>query len=206
VLDGLGRVALTTSAPAVRRAIEFLRAQQFDHGGFWDRWTVNYLASTACGLQGLTRVSADMSEPWVRRAVDFVLSRPNGDGGWGELPDSYRDPALAGRGPSMPPLTGLVLPGRGARPLARDRVRRSVRQALPRGHSSATSDAETGACRGVPLPVGQDGVLAEEQPGRRRDRVARAWPPGGHRLLDRPRHRLGAGGKVDPDRAQSSAC
>jgi squalene-hopene/tetraprenyl-beta-curcumene cyclase len=111
VLDGLGRVGLTTSSPAVRRAIEFLRAQQFDHGGFWGRWTVNYLASTACVLQGLARVGSDMSEPWVRRAVGFVVERQNGDGGWGELPDSYRDPALAGRGPSMPPLTGLVLTG-----------------------------------------------------------------------------------------------
>ena len=111
VLDGLGRVGLTTASPAVGRAIEFLRAQQFDHGGFWGRWTVNYLASTACVLQGLARVGADMSEPWVRRAVRFVLERQNGDGGWGELPDSYSDPALAGRGPSMAPLTGLVLTG-----------------------------------------------------------------------------------------------
>ena len=111
VLDGLGRVGLTTASPAVGRAIAFLRAQQFDHGGFWGRWTVNYLASTACVLQGLARVGADMSEPWVRRAVRFVLERQNGDGGWGELPDSYRDPALAGRGPSMAPLTGLVLTG-----------------------------------------------------------------------------------------------
>ncbi len=110
-LDGLGRVGLTAASPAVRRAIEFLRAQQFDHGGFWGRWTVNYLASTACVLQGLARVGADTSEPWVRRAVRFVVERQNGDGGWGELPDSYRDPAVAGRGPSMPPLTGLVLTG-----------------------------------------------------------------------------------------------
>jgi squalene-hopene/tetraprenyl-beta-curcumene cyclase len=111
VLDGLGRLGLSTSSPAVRRAIEFLRAQQFDHGGFWGRWTVNYLASTACVLQGLARVGADMSDPWVRRAVGFVLERQNGDGGWGELADSYRVPGLAGCGPSMPPLTGLVLTG-----------------------------------------------------------------------------------------------
>jgi squalene-hopene/tetraprenyl-beta-curcumene cyclase len=111
VLDGLGRVGLTTSSPAVRRALEFLRAQQFDHGGFWGRWTVNYLASTACVLGGVARVGTDMSEPWVRRAVSFVLERQNQDGGWGELADSYRDPTLAGRGPSMPPLTGLVLTG-----------------------------------------------------------------------------------------------
>jgi squalene-hopene/tetraprenyl-beta-curcumene cyclase len=111
VLDGLGRLGLTTASAAVQRAIDFLRTQQFDHGGFWGRWTVNYLASTACVLQGLARVGVDMSEPWVRRAVRFVLERQNADGGWGELPDSYRDPALAGRGPSMPPLTGLVLTG-----------------------------------------------------------------------------------------------
>jgi squalene-hopene/tetraprenyl-beta-curcumene cyclase len=111
VLDGLGRIGLSTASPAVRRAIEFLREQQFDHGGFWGRWTVNYLASTACVLQGLARVGANMSEPWIRRAVDFLTERQNDDGGWGELPDSYRDPALAGRGPSMAPLTGLVLTG-----------------------------------------------------------------------------------------------
>jgi squalene-hopene/tetraprenyl-beta-curcumene cyclase len=111
VLDGLGRIGLTTASPAVQRAIEFLKAQQFAHGGFWGRWTVNYLASTACVLQGLARVGADLSEPWVRRAVAFLIERQNADGGWGELPDSYADPALAGRGPSMPPLTGLVLTG-----------------------------------------------------------------------------------------------
>ena len=71
VLDGLGRIGLTTQSPAVQRAVEFLRAQQFDHGGFWGRWTVNYLASTACVLQGLARVGVDMSEPWVRRAVQL---------------------------------------------------------------------------------------------------------------------------------------
>jgi squalene-hopene/tetraprenyl-beta-curcumene cyclase len=111
VLDALGRLGLSTTSSAVGRAIEFLRVQQFEHGGFWGRWTVNYLASTACVLQGLARVGADMSAPWVRRAARFLLERQNDDGGWGELPDSYRVPAMAGRGPSMPPLTGLVLTG-----------------------------------------------------------------------------------------------
>ena len=111
VLDGLGRTGVNVQAPAVQRAIEFLRVQQFDHGGFWGRWTVNYLAATACVLQGLARVGAEMSEPWIRRAVGFLVERQNPDGGWGELPDSYRDPTRAGRGPSMPPLTGLVLTG-----------------------------------------------------------------------------------------------
>ena len=139
VLDGLGRVGLTTSAPAVRRAIEFLRAQQFDHGGFWGRWTVNYLASTACVLEGLARVGADMSEPWVRQAVGFVLERQNEDGGWGELPDSYRDPGLAGRGPSMPPLTGLVLTGLiDAGEGSSDAVARGIAYLLGQQHADGT--------------------------------------------------------------------
>jgi len=139
VLDGLGRVGLTTSSPAIRRAIDFLRAQQFDHGGFWGRWTVNYLASTACVLQGLRRVGADMSEPWIRRAVAFVLSRQNGDGGWGELPDSYRNPGLAGRGPSMPPLTGLVLTGLiDAGEGSSDAVRRGIAYLLDCQHADGT--------------------------------------------------------------------
>jgi squalene-hopene/tetraprenyl-beta-curcumene cyclase len=111
VLDGLGRIGFRARDSAVDRAIAFLRVQQCDNGGFWGRWTVNYLAATACVLMGLGRVGYDMREAWVRRAVEFVVSKQNEDGGWGESPDSYRDPALAGVGPSMPPLTGLVLTG-----------------------------------------------------------------------------------------------
>ena len=108
-LDGLGRIGFTVDEDAVRRAIEFLRAQQCSAGGWWGRWTVNYLAATACVLMGLARVGADMSEPWIRRAVEFLVARQNQDGGWGELAESYSDPAMAGVGPSMPPLSGLVL-------------------------------------------------------------------------------------------------
>jgi squalene-hopene/tetraprenyl-beta-curcumene cyclase len=109
VLDGLGRIGLSVSDAPVRHGISFLRAQQCDNGAFWGRWTVNYLAATACVVMGLARVRADLSEPWVRRAVEFLLARQNPDGGWGEQAGSYSDPALAGVGPSMPPLTGLVL-------------------------------------------------------------------------------------------------
>jgi squalene-hopene/tetraprenyl-beta-curcumene cyclase len=109
VLDGLGRIGYTAAAPEVQKAIGFLRAQQCETGAFWGRWTVNYLAATACVLMGLARVGADLSEPWVRSAAGFLVERQNDDGGWGETADSYRDAALAGVGPSMPPLTGLVL-------------------------------------------------------------------------------------------------
>jgi squalene-hopene/tetraprenyl-beta-curcumene cyclase len=138
-LDGLGRIGFTVEAPEVRRAIEFLRAQQCGNGGFWGRWTVNYLAATACVLMGLARVGADMSEDWVRHAVRFVLDRQNDDGGWGELPDSYADPALAGIGPSMPPVTGLVLTALiDAREQGSDAVARGVDYLLAEQRSDGT--------------------------------------------------------------------
>jgi squalene-hopene/tetraprenyl-beta-curcumene cyclase len=90
-------------------------------------------------LQGLARVGVDMSDPWVRRAVGFVFERQNDDGGWGELADSYRDPARAGQGPSMAPLTGLVLTGLiDAGGASSDPVRRGVAYLLDRQQPDGT--------------------------------------------------------------------
>jgi squalene cyclase len=109
VLYGLGYSGYTVASPVVARALDFLRAQQLDHGGFWGRWMVNYLPTTAYVLLGLAAVELSPGDPMVRRAVDFLVAHQNGDGGWGEVAETYRDPSRAGAGPSMAPLTGLVL-------------------------------------------------------------------------------------------------
>ncbi len=109
VLHGLGQLGFTTAVPAVQRAVEFLRLQQCQSGAFWGRWMVNFLAGTSFALMGLAAVRADLGAPWIRRAVRFLRGKQNADGGFGETPDSYQDEALAGVGPSMAPLTGLVL-------------------------------------------------------------------------------------------------
>ena len=75
---------------------------------------VCYLPTTACVLAALRAVGYDMGEPWVDRAVTWVESKQNADGGWGELPEAFEDPASAGIGPSMPALTGLVAMGLGS--------------------------------------------------------------------------------------------
>lgn len=111
VLYGLGKIGLTTQEPEVKKAIGFLRAQQCEHGGWWGRWLVNDLAATAFVLRGLRAVKADMQLDWIQRAVRWVISKQNDDGGFGETPATYPDPSRAGTGPSMAPLTGLVIQG-----------------------------------------------------------------------------------------------
>ena len=112
VLHAMGHLGEKLNAsPAVARAVEFLKKQQWTNGGWWGRWVVNYLSATAFVLLGLKAVGVDMQEPWVRRAVKWVLSRQNADGGWGEGPASYRDDTKAGVGSTMLPLTGLVVQG-----------------------------------------------------------------------------------------------
>ena len=111
VLWGLGSCGVGRDDPAVCRAIEFLQAQQCNNGGWWGRWMACYLAETATTLLGLSAVGEDMRAAYVERAVRFLLSHQNADGGFGERAEVYRDPANAGCGPSMPPVTGFVLLG-----------------------------------------------------------------------------------------------
>jgi squalene-hopene/tetraprenyl-beta-curcumene cyclase len=122
VLWGLGACGLGRDDPAVCRAIEFLQAQQCPSGAWWGRWMACYSAETATTLLGLSAVGEDMRSAYVERAVRFLVSHQNDDGGFGERAEAYREPANAGCGPSMPPVTGFVLLGL----LATGRVERSV--------------------------------------------------------------------------------
>lgn len=94
---------------AMHRAIAFLRTQQCDNGAWWGRWVVNYLSASAFVLLGLKAAGVDFKETWVQRSIRFIFDHQNPDGGWGELPNTYADPTLAGQGPTMLPLTALVL-------------------------------------------------------------------------------------------------
>lgn len=110
VLHGLGHLGeKVDGSPAVARAVEFLKKQQWTNGAWWGRWVVNYLSASAFVLMGLKRVGVDVKEPWVQRAVRWVISKQNPDGGWGEGPKSYVDESMAGVGPTMLPLTALVV-------------------------------------------------------------------------------------------------
>jgi squalene-hopene/tetraprenyl-beta-curcumene cyclase len=110
-LWGLGACGVKRDDPLVCSAVEFLRAQQCGNGAWWGRWMTCYLVETATTLLGLSAVGEDMRTTYVENAVRFLCRSQNADGGFGERHEAYRDPRLAGKGPSMPPVTGFVLAG-----------------------------------------------------------------------------------------------
>ena len=109
VLWGLGECGVRADDPTVARAITFLERDACPTGAFWGPWNPPYVAATAFVLIGLARVGADLRGPLAQRALSWLLSVQNRDGGWGESYRAFREPELAGKAPSMPPLTGLVL-------------------------------------------------------------------------------------------------
>src|SRR5262249_17542440 len=109
VLRALGAHGWTAAAPPVRAAVAFLRRQQCPGGAWWGRWQATYRPGTGGVLRGLAAVGEDLRAPWVRRAVRWLLERQTPDGGWGEDVASYRDPARAGVGPSLAPITAPVV-------------------------------------------------------------------------------------------------
>jgi squalene-hopene/tetraprenyl-beta-curcumene cyclase len=108
-LDALGRLDVPREDPAVRRAVEFLRRRRHPDGTWYGRWGCNYLYGTWLALRGLRRAGEPPHGQAFREAAAWVESRQNADGGWGELPLSYDDPAAKGRGPSTPSQTGWAL-------------------------------------------------------------------------------------------------
>jgi squalene-hopene/tetraprenyl-beta-curcumene cyclase len=107
-LFGLAKTGSGRADDPVARGLAFLSRFQDERGAWWGRWVVNYVPSTTYVLSAVGSLGLS-NEAWIERASQWVLSCQNADGGWGEWVDSYRDPSRAGRAPSTPPLTSLVL-------------------------------------------------------------------------------------------------
>ncbi len=96
---------------AMERAIRFLRREQEPDGAWYGRWGCNYIYGTWLALQGLHAAGIRADAPEIRRGAAWLRTVQNSDGGWGESPASYDDPALRGCGPSTASQTAWALMG-----------------------------------------------------------------------------------------------
>ena len=117
VLEALGKTGWGHGHPVVDRGVAYLRATQTADGCWFGRWGVNYIYGTWQALEGLRAVGVAADDSAVVRAADWLADHQQPDGGWGESPESYADPDLAGVGrPTASQtawgLAGLVAAGR----------------------------------------------------------------------------------------------
>ncbi|MFB3829391.1 MAG: squalene--hopene cyclase [Bryobacteraceae bacterium] len=110
-IEALGLMGFRLDEPAVRRAVDFILAEQEPDGSWFGRWGVNYIYGTGAVLPGLEAVGFDMSRPETRRAAEWLVAHQNQDGGWGETCSSYMDESLRGRGESTASQTAWALMG-----------------------------------------------------------------------------------------------
>jgi squalene-hopene/tetraprenyl-beta-curcumene cyclase len=105
LLAAVGRA----DTPGARAGLRWLIEQQEADGSWFGRWGVNYLYGVGAALPALVAMGMESGDRCIRRAVRWLEDHQNEDGGWGEDPRSYDDPAWAGRGPSTASQTAWAL-------------------------------------------------------------------------------------------------
>jgi squalene-hopene/tetraprenyl-beta-curcumene cyclase len=110
VLECLGRFGWPVAHPVVQRGLAFLRRDQTREGAWFGRWGVNYIYGTSGVLRALEALGVACDDD-CRRAVAWMRSVQNPEGGFGESPASYDDPALKGQGTSTASQTAWALIG-----------------------------------------------------------------------------------------------
>jgi squalene-hopene/tetraprenyl-beta-curcumene cyclase len=105
LLAAVGRA----DTPVARAGLRWLLAQQEADGSWFGRWGINHVYGTGAALPALTAMGISPRDTAVRRAVRWLQEHQNDDGGWGEDPRSYDDPAWIGHGPSTASQTAWAL-------------------------------------------------------------------------------------------------
>jgi len=140
-LELCGDLKISRDHPGVRRAIEFVwKGQEADHC-WYGRWGVNYVYGTWQALVGLTAVGIAPNDARVQLAANWLKAKQQKDGGWGETPRSYDEPALRGVGPTTASQTAWALMGlMAAGEVESDSARRGIDYLLETQNEDGTWD------------------------------------------------------------------
>jgi squalene-hopene/tetraprenyl-beta-curcumene cyclase len=95
--------------PVARAGVRRLIEMQEPGGSWFGRWGVNHVYGTGAAVPALIAAGVSPADPAIRSAVHWLVEHQNEDGGWGEDPRSYEDPAWVGRGPSTASQTAWAL-------------------------------------------------------------------------------------------------
>ncbi len=94
---------------SVKQGVQWLLSQQEPGGSWFGRWGVNHIYGTGAAVPALVAAGVGTDDLSIRRAVRWLYEHQNEDGGWGEDPRSYDEPAWVGRGPSTASQTAWAL-------------------------------------------------------------------------------------------------
>ncbi|MGI0481285.1 squalene--hopene cyclase [Geminocystis sp. CENA526] len=111
VLESVGSCDLPMSASRVQNAIGYLIRQQEEDGSWFGRWGVNYIYGTSGVLSALAVIAPKVEKNVIQKGINWLVSCQNSDGGWGETCESYKNPALKGKGKSTASQTAWALIG-----------------------------------------------------------------------------------------------
>lgn len=111
ILELLGYEGYSVDHPQVKRALEYVRANQESDGSWYGRWGVNYIYGTWQVLRGMRALNLDMQQPWLLKGRQWLESVQHEDGGWGERCNTYDDPVFKGQGPSTASQTAWAVMG-----------------------------------------------------------------------------------------------
>ncbi|MEO1243861.1 MAG: squalene--hopene cyclase [Pseudomonadota bacterium] len=111
IVEAFGKLGFRMDHPNVKRAIDYLKAEQEEDGSWFGRWGVNYIYGAGAVLPALEAIGEDMSRPYVVRACDWLRSVQQEDGGWGESCASYMDIKMKATGTTTASQTAWALMG-----------------------------------------------------------------------------------------------
>ncbi|MEG3594074.1 MAG: squalene--hopene cyclase [Chloroflexota bacterium] len=109
VLELLGTLDAKKHAKVIAKALDYVLLEQEQDGSWFGRWGVNYIYGIGSVLPALRAIGIDPSHEAMDKATKWLEDHQNEDGGWGETPASYVDPALHGKGPSTASQTAWSL-------------------------------------------------------------------------------------------------